>query len=234
MVELSTAFLFVFCFLRFGPTLDTLKYALLCFLLLGLVLTDLDCKLLPDALTLPGLGLGLLFSLLTPTEPFISLLLPYRLWRAFPPLQAWRAASLIDSVSGAMLGSLLIWGAGFLYFKLKGIEGMGFGDVKLMAMVGSYLGIPLTVFTIGGSALLASIFGLSTMLAVWRKRLRRRQARGHESLQESRRRAWRSAYLVYRNYEIPFGSFLGTMAITAVFYGHRLVDLYMGLWMHRW
>lgn len=234
LVELSAALLFVFCFVRFGFTIDTLKYATLCFLLLGLILTDVDHRLLPDALTLPGLALGLVFSCFTSTEPFISFLLPYRVWRIFPPPMEWRAASLIDSVSGALLGSLLIWGAGFLYFKLKGIEGMGLGDVKLMAMVGSYLGMPLTVFTIGTSALLASIFGVTTMLVVWRKRIQRRRERGHESAGESRRRAWQSAYLVYRNYEIPFGSFLGTMAIVAVFYGHRLLDLYLGLWMRRW
>jgi leader peptidase (prepilin peptidase)/N-methyltransferase len=231
LVELSTALLFVFCFVRFGFTLETIKYSTLSFLLLGLIFTDVDCRLLPDALTLPGLALGFLFSLLVTTEPFISLLLPYRVWRVFPPALAWRAASLIDSLSGALLGSLLIYGAGFLYFRLKGIEGMGFGDVKLMAMVGAYLGMPLTVFTIGSSALLASIFGLTTMLVVWRKRLRRRQSRARESAEEARRRAWRSAYLVYRNYEIPFGSFLGTMAIVALFYGHALMDLYLRLWM---
>jgi len=233
LVELSTALLFVFCFVRFGFTVETLKYSAFCFLLLGLILTDVDCRLLPDALTLPGLALGLLFSLFAPTELFISMLLPARIWRGLPPGVMWRAASLIDSVAGALLGSLLIYGAGFLYFKIKGIEGMGFGDVKLMAMVGSYLGMPLTVFIIGSAALAATIFGVATMLVVWRKRTRRRRSRGHETLAESRRRAWQSAYLVYRNYEIPFGSFLGTMAIVALFYGHPIMDLYLRLWMPR-
>jgi len=66
---------------------------------------------------------------------------------------------------------------------------------------------------------------------VWRKRLARRQKRGHETLAESRKRAWRSAALVYRNYEIPFGSFLGTMAILAVFYGDAAFSWYLRLWI---
>jgi leader peptidase (prepilin peptidase)/N-methyltransferase len=231
IVESSTALLFLFCFLRFGFALETLKFSVLCFLLLGLILTDIDCRLLPDALTLPGLALGFLFSLFVPTDPFISLLLPYRLWHIFPANMQWRVASLVDSISGALLGSLLIYGAGYVYFKLKGIEGMGFGDVKLMAMVGSYFGMTFTVFTIGSAALMASVFGLATMLVVWRKRFTRRQSRGHERPEQSRARAWRSAYLVYRNYEIPFGSFLGTMALVALFYGHTLMDLYLRLWM---
>jgi len=231
MVELSTALLFVFCLLRFGLSLETLKFCALCFLLLGLILTDFDCRLLPDALTLPGLALGLFFSWFVPVDRFLSALVPFAWWRVFSPDVAWRVQSVVDSLGGVLLGSLLIYGAGFLYFKLKGIEGMGFGDVKLMAMVGAYLGMPMTVGVIGIAAVAASIHGLATIFVVWRKRLARRQSRGQEALAESRKRAWRSAALVYRNYEIPFGSFLGTMAILAVFYGDSAFAWYLHLWM---
>jgi len=102
---------------------------------------------------------------------------------------------------------------------------MGFGDVKLMAMIGAFLGTKLTVLTIFAASLAGSLFGLSTVLAVWMKRLRRLQAR-RTSHVEARRRAWQSACMVLRYYEMPFGVFLGTMALLSFLFGNQLLHWY--------
>jgi len=134
---------------------------------------------------------------------------------------------------------------------------MGFGDVKLMAMIGAFLGTKLTVLTIFTASLAGSLFGLTTVLAVWIKRLRRIQA--HAALRASapivpdiaspdiasasdsivaaaetpiavrltpRRRAWQSARLALRFYEMPFGVFLGGMALLSFVFGNRLLHWY--------
>jgi leader peptidase (prepilin peptidase)/N-methyltransferase len=230
VVELLTAILFVASFLRFGVTLEAAKACVLSFLLLGLVLTDADCHLLPDGLTLTGLGIGLGFSPFVPVDDFFTSMLPASLWRALPLELSWRAASLLDALMGAALGAAFIYGAGLLYLKWKGIEGMGFGDVKLMGMIGSFLGMRLTLFVIFAAAMVGSMFGMALILAVWRKRLRRRQQRSKEPANVARQRAWRSARLLYRQYEIPFGSFLGGVALVMLFYGDTILRWYMKLY----
>jgi leader peptidase (prepilin peptidase)/N-methyltransferase len=125
------------------------------------------------------------------------------------------------------VGASFIYGAGAIYLRARGIEGMGFGDVKLMGMVGAFLGVKLTVFTLFSASLLGSLAGLSTILLVWIKRTQRRRKRNHESLPAARRRAWKSASVVYRHYEMPFGVFLGTMALVAVFFGNALIRWYV-------
>ena len=71
-VELLTAVLFVACYLQFGLTPETVKFCAFCFLILGLIFTDAEHKLLPDAMTLPGLALGLSFSLFVPVDGLLS------------------------------------------------------------------------------------------------------------------------------------------------------------------
>ena len=230
VIELLTALLFTASFLRFGFTLEAAKACMLSFLLIGLVFTDADCHLLPDELTLSGLGIGLAFSLFVPVDSFFSQILPISIWRGVPSEFSWRLASLLDSLMGAALGAAFIYGAGFLYLKWKGIEGMGFGDVKLMAMIGGFFGIRLTIIVIFAAAMVGSIFGLTLILIVWRKRLRRRLQRGKEPASVARRRAWQSARLLYRQYEIPFGSFLGSVALLMLFYGDVIVRWYMRLY----
>ena len=106
---------------------------------------------------------------------------------------------------------------------------MGFGDVKLMAMVGAFLGIKLTIFTIFTASIAGSLFGLSTVLIVWMKRTRRRIARNHEPGPQARRRAWASAAIALRHHQMPFGVFLGSMAILAFFFGDGFLRWYWGL-----
>jgi leader peptidase (prepilin peptidase) / N-methyltransferase len=225
VIELLTAILFLACYWYFGFTLSTLKYCGFAFLLLGLIFTDAETKLLPDKLTLPGLAIGIAFSLIVPVNDLASQLLPGVVNLPFSGEISERLLSLLDSLLGAAVGAAFIYGAGAIYLRWRGTEGMGFGDVKLMAMVGAFLGIKLTIFTIFTASLAGSLFGLSTVLIVWMKRTRRFAKRLADA-QTARRRAWQSAQVVYRNYQMPFGVFLGSMALFAFFFGDRFLRWY--------
>jgi leader peptidase (prepilin peptidase)/N-methyltransferase len=228
-VEVLTASLFLGCYAYFGFTLATLKFCVFGFLLLGLIFTDAETKLLPDKLTLPGLGLGVLFSLLVPVHDVASQFLPGVLNLPVSADLAARCFSLLDSLLGAALGASFIYGAGAAYLRWRGTEGMGFGDVKLMAMVGAFLGVKLTILTIFTASLAGSLFGLAAVLIVWIKRTRR-FARRLANLQAARRRGWQSAQMVYRHYQMPFGVFLGAMALISLFAGNQFLSWYGRLW----
>ena len=189
VIEALTATLFLACYAYFGLTLVTLKYCVFAFLLLGLIFTDAETKLLPDKLTLSGLALGLAFSLIVPVTDMASQFLPGILNLPFSSDVSGPLFSLLDSLLGAAVGASFIYGAGAMYLRWRGTEGMGFGDVKLMAMVGSFLGMKLTVFTIFSGSLAGSIFGIATVLMVWIKRTHRFMRR-YASLQAARRRGW--------------------------------------------
>lgn len=229
VIELLTAFLFLACYWYFGPTLSTLKYCAFSFLLLGLIFTDAETKLLPDAMTLPGLALGVVFSLLVPVNDLASQFLPGVVNLPLNGEITARLLSLLDSLLGAAVGAAFIYGAGAIYLRWRGAEGMGFGDVKLMAMVGAFLGMKLTVFTIFAASIAGSIFGLTTVFLVWIKRTQRFMKR-LANVQAARRRGWQSAQIVYRNYQMPFGVFLGSVALLAFFFGDRFLHWYGGLW----
>jgi leader peptidase (prepilin peptidase) / N-methyltransferase len=228
-VELLTATVFLGCYAYFALTLTTLKYCVFGFLLLGLIFTDAETKLLPDKLTLPGLVLGVLFSLLVPVHDVASQFLPGIVSLPFSADLAARLFSLLDSLLGAVVGASFIYGAGAVYLRWRGAEGMGFGDVKLMAMVGAFLGMKLTIFTIFTASLVGSLFGVMTVLVVWIKRTHRFRRR-LENLQAARRRGWQSAQMVYRHYQMPFGVFLGSMALLAFFVGNQFLRWYGRFW----
>jgi leader peptidase (prepilin peptidase)/N-methyltransferase len=210
-------------------SLAALKCTVLGYLLLGLVFTDAETKLLPDAMTLPGLALGILFSLVVPVNDLASRIMVGLVSPAMRSEISWRLWSLSDSLLGAAVGASFLYGAAAIYLRTRGAEGMGFGDVKLMALIGAFLGTRLTVLTIFAASLAGSLFGLSTVLAVWIKRMRRIEARGAASRisrDDARRRAWRSARLALRHYEMPFGVFLGGMALLSFLFGNRLLHWY--------
>jgi leader peptidase (prepilin peptidase) / N-methyltransferase len=225
IIEVLTGLLFLACYWYFGFTISTLKYCAFGFLLLGLIFSDAETKLLPDQFTLTGLALGMVFSLLVPVNDLVSQFLPGWVNLPFSADISSRVLSLLDSLLGAAVGAGFIYGAGAIYLRWRGSEGMGFGDVKLMAMVGAFLGVKLTVLTIFTASLAGSIFGLTTVLIVWLKRTRR-FARRFADGAAARERAWQSAQLVYRNYQMPFGVFLGSMALVALFFGDRFLRWY--------
>jgi len=220
IVELITGAFFALSSLLGGPGPVAIKLSVFSFLMIGLVFTDAETKLLPDLLTKPGIGAGLIFSLLVPLEgPAASLL---------PRSTDWHGVSFLNSLAGAVLGSSFILGIALGYEALRGAEGMGRGDVKLMALIGAFVGVKLTLLVLLLGSLVGSIFGLLLIMVVFRKRIGRRRSRHPaEAPAITRSRAWQSAILIYRNFEIPFGVFLGTGALVAAFWGDGILRWYL-------
>jgi leader peptidase (prepilin peptidase) / N-methyltransferase len=229
VIEVLTGAVFTFCFWHFGLSLLTLKYCVFSFLVLGLIFTDAETKLLPDKLTLSGLVLGLIFSLFVPVNDLASQFLPGVVSLPFSEEVSLHLLSFVDSLMGAAVGASFIYGAGAIYLRWRGTEGMGFGDVKLMAMVGAFLGMKLTVLTIFAGSVAGSLFGLATVFIVWLKRTHRFMKR-LANVRAARRRGWQSAQMVYRYYQMPFGVFLGSMAVFAIFFGNQVLRWYGRLW----
>ncbi len=229
VVELLTGLLFLGCYAYFGLTFALVKYCAFGFLLLALIFTDAETFLLPDKLTLTGLVLGLAFSVIVPVNDLAAQFLSSVVSLPLNPDASWRLSSFLDSLFGAAVGASFIYGAGAIYLRARGVEGMGFGDVKLMAMVGAFLGTKLTILTIFAASATGSLFGIWTLVAVWIKRTRRRMLRQHESPRDARRRAWGSAAIALRRHQMPFGVFLGSMAMLALFFGDRFLHWYWGL-----
>ena len=205
-----------------GPLIAALKLCVLCFLLIGLIFTDAETQLLPDLLTKPGTVLGLAFSLVVPLDG------PARYF--FSSLESCRLLSLMNSLAGAILGAAFILGAAMLYEAIRGVEGMGRGDVKLMALIGAFVGVELTLLVLLLGSVIGSFFGIFLILGVWLKRLaRRRRHKPSEPASVSRARAWQSAQLIPRYFPIPFGVFLGIGALIAAFWGHTLIEWYKNI-----
>lgn len=197
-VELLTGLLFLVCYLTFGPTIDALKWSIFSAILVVLTITDIRERILPDEVNFFGLGAGLLFSLFTKQLDGTALYFAKR-WFDFPPPQM--ALSFADAVLGAVMGSGLLWVVAEGYFRLRGREGMGLGDVKMMAAVGAFLGIKRTLMTILAGSLLGSVIGIC-LIALTKKG---------------------------RDYELPFGTFLGAGALLVLFFGTPALVWYQSL-----
>jgi len=226
VVELLTGGLFFLCYWQFGLSLAMLKCAVFGFLLLGLIFTDAETHLLPDKLTLTGLAAGVIFSLFVPVGDLLSVVLPGVVQLPVSSDLSWRVFSLFDSLLGAAVGASFLYGVGVVYLRWRGVEGMGFGDVKLMAMIGSFVGLRLTILTMLAGSVAGSCFGLWTVFAVWIKRTQRRRQVFHESGSAARRNAWASAMVALRRHQMPFGVFLGSMGLVAFFFGQQFLQWY--------
>jgi leader peptidase (prepilin peptidase) / N-methyltransferase len=195
MVELATGLLFLACYLAFGISAEALKWGIFAALLIVLTITDLRERILPDKVNFAGLGLGLLLSLFTrPVDGTASWLANHLF--AYPPPEA--ALSFVDALIGAGVASGLLWLVAEGYFRARGREGMGLGDVKMMAMAGAFLGLQRALLTILLGSLLGTIIGVA-VIAVGRKG---------------------------RDFELPFGTFLGAGAMLVVFFGSPALDWY--------
>ena len=229
VVELVCGLLFLLSYLQAGFSLETAKACVLCFLLVGLTFTDAEHHLLPDRLTLPGLALGLLFSLVTLVPGPSYKLFPLHFPAAPTNLQVdlqlgWR--SLVNSLLGAAIGAGALYAIGWVYLKLRKVPGMGLGDVKLMAMVGAFLGPLLTLFVLCSASLLGGIYGVFLLMTVFRQRLVRYRARLGP---QAPARAWLAANVALQGLEIPFGVFLCVMSLVAWFYGVAVIRGYLRL-----
>jgi leader peptidase (prepilin peptidase)/N-methyltransferase len=202
VVELLTAALFWACYYAFGLTTEALKWAIFSALMIVLVFTDLRERILPDVVNYSGFAMGLALSLVTKPADGAALWLANRVFDFPPPSPV---ISLADALLGAAFGSGMLWLVAEIYFRMRGREGMGFGDVKMMLMAGAYLGLKRTLLTILAGSVLGSVLGLAFMLA------RRKGS----------------------DYELPFGSFLGMAAVLVMFFGTPLVNWYLSLMMVR-
>jgi leader peptidase (prepilin peptidase) / N-methyltransferase len=161
-VELLTALLFFGCYLEFGLTPETVKWAAFSALMIVLVFTDLRERILPDVVNYTGLAIGLGISLFTRPTDGTAQWLSNRLFAYPPPTPA---LSLADAVLGAAFGSGLLWLVSEAYFRWRRREGMGLGDVKMMLMAGAFLGAKRTLLTIFAGSVLGSVLGLAFILA---------------------------------------------------------------------
>jgi leader peptidase (prepilin peptidase)/N-methyltransferase len=184
LVEFATGALFFYFVARLGPTLLAVKMCCLTAMLLALIFTDLEERILPDEFTIGGTVLGLAFALFVPFKPE-SMTAPAILWLVGGEVTGqW--ASLAESAAGAFIPALFLWGGGWLYYKIRHKEGLGFGDVKLIAMVGAFLGLQGALQTLILGSLAGSVLGLAYI------KLTKQDA---------------------GSYELPFGTFLGAAAM---------------------
>jgi leader peptidase (prepilin peptidase) / N-methyltransferase len=167
--------------------------------ILALIFIDAEHMILPNAITYPGILFALLTRILVPylAGPAHFDDLP-QLLGLFPGLPVF-LVSLIGAAIGALVGGGSLWLMGFAWEKLRGVEAMGLGDVKMMLMVGAFLGWRLTILTILLGALTGSIVGLMVMVR-----------RGSRNLQMM----------------LPFGIFLGIGSIVSLLLGSRIVAWY--------
>jgi leader peptidase (prepilin peptidase)/N-methyltransferase len=168
--------------------------------LVALIFIDAEHMLLPNAITYPGIVFAIIARLALPylvgADAFEDL--PSLANGLFSGWPLW-AASLGGAALGALVGGGSLWLMGWLWERLRGVEAMGLGDVKMMFMVGAYLGWRLTILTIFLGVLSGSIIGIGLMAR-----------RGEKDLQM----------------QLPFGIFLGIGSIFALLIGWRIVAWY--------
>ena len=175
IVELITGALFVLVvwLTPVGPLMAS-RLVLVCILIV-LFGIDLEHQILPNSITLPGIAIGLLLSTIAPP--------------------GWR-----DALLGALLGAGILYGIAAAYYLWRREEGMGMGDVKMLAMIGAFLGWKAVLVTLVLSSFAGAIIGMLLLSA----------QRGN------------------MKYALPFGTFLSIGALVAMFAGEPLVAWYAG------
>ncbi len=174
-VELLSGIIFLSLFLKLGLSFTLIEYLILCWGMLIASVIDLDHRILPDVMTLPGIVIGLAGAALNPERPFMN------------------------GVWGVLAGGGFLWLVAYLYAVIKKEEGMGGGDIKLLAWIGAVLGFRSVIFTILVSSVLGSIVGLTFA------------ARQKSGLKTT----------------IPFGPFLSLAAYAYIFIGPPLIKIYL-------
>jgi len=175
LVEALTGALIGLTSWQFGYTSATLFAWVFVFALIALTFIDFDTQLLPDDITLPLLWLGLLFNLHS----------------GFTDLES--------AVIGAMAGYLMLWSVFWLFKLIRGKEGMGYGDFKLLAAIGAWFGWKLLPAVILLSSTLGAIIGIALIVLTKRS----------------------------KEVPIPFGPFLAIGGIAALFFGQQLSQIYL-------
>ncbi len=187
IVELLTGGLFFYIVLRFGLTPTAAKLCLLATILVDLFFTDLEERILPDEFTLGGLVAGLVLAWFVPVEDFMARILLSLNGMNWRP----QAVSLAEAAAGAMVPTAVLWLAGFLFERIRHKEGLGLGDVKMVAMIGAFLGMRGSLLVLVTGSVLGSIVGVLYIVFT--------------SKDSS-------------TYELPFGSFLAIAGIAVSLY----------------
>ncbi|HPM41309.1 MAG TPA: A24 family peptidase, partial [bacterium] len=184
-VELISVALALLTWWRFGDPLEFLVY--FPFFITPLVIVsfiDLEHRIIPDVISIPGIFVGIGASALVAPS-------------------GGRIDAALGGLVGAVVGGLSLFLVAWIYEKLKKQEGMGGGDVKLIAMIGAFFGWRASIFILLMSSILGSLVGLSMILAL-RKDMK---------------------------YAIPFGPFLAAAGVIYLFVGQRLILWYSNLLM---
>lgn len=177
LVEAFTGLLSAFTVWHFGPTLAAAAALLLLWAMVALTGIDFDTQLLPDSITLPLVWLGLLFNI------------------------SGTFTDLSSAVIGAMVGYLSLWSVYWLFKLATGKEGMGYGDFKLLAAIGAWLGWQMLPLTILLSSLVGAVVGVALIVLARRG----------------------------RNVPIPFGPYLAAAGLLALYWGQELTQSYLRL-----
>ena len=172
------------CAFFFGPTLYAIRIAALCWFLIGLFFTDLETFTLPDALTIPGLVIGLIFAFASAPHDH-------------------KMAALAHSALSAMLFAAFFLLVRGIYWLARRKEGMGLGDVKLVAMMGAFLLISHTAVALFAAVLAASLISIVLVIA---KRADASQTR------------------------VPFGAFLAAGGLLSSFAGTQILMWYLSFY----
>jgi leader peptidase (prepilin peptidase)/N-methyltransferase len=188
VVEVLTGALFFLAVVRFGFSPVALKVCIFSAIMVALIFTDFEERILPDEFTWGGVLAGIALAYWIPLPAFLApLLIPYR-WPA-------PAFSVAEAVIGAVFPSLTLWAIGVLYKAVRKREGLGLGDVKMIAAIGAFFGLHGALLTLIAGSLLGSVVGLIFIAATKKD----------------------SA-----TYELPFGSFLGIAALGVAFFPPQL------------
>lgn len=177
IVELVAAALFVLHYFVFGWTPLLAVRCVFAAAMVALFVIDLEHRLLPDAITLPGIVVGLLASMFLPP-------------------------GFRDALIGMLAGGGVLWAIGEAYYRYAGEEGMGGGDVKMLAMIGAFLGWQQVLITLVFSSIAGAVIGI-IVLAIKRGGMK---------------------------YALPYGTFLAMAALIASLYGEQMFTWYTGLY----
>jgi leader peptidase (prepilin peptidase)/N-methyltransferase len=177
IVEAATGILFGVCAWVFGPTLAAAGAMAFIAAMIALTMIDFDTQLLPDDITLPLLWLGLLLNL------------------------RGTFTDLSSAVIGVMAGYLSLWTVYWVFKLVTGKEGMGYGDFKLLAAIGAWLGWQMLPLTILLSSLVGAVVGIALIVLARHG----------------------------RNVPIPFGPYLAAAGVIALFWGDSLTRTYLGI-----
>ena len=194
VVELLNGLAYALIAHQFGIGAEGCKLALLASMMLILFFTDLAHLILPDQVTKTGIATGIACSWFVPLRPGIAEELLH-LSGSYPPMEV---VSLTESVLGAILFGGGLFFIGQVYFRLRGVEGIGFGDVKLIAMIAAFQGTAEALLVLLGACLLATVLG---SLAVF--------AGG---------RGWRDP--------LPLGSYIAGVALVSIFLADAMLNRY--------